>query len=59
MTFRLSDELLDLDKPVRVVAGGKTVFEGNVSRTLAAIEKSLQEREDPNSVATALLPVAW
>jgi transglutaminase-like putative cysteine protease len=59
MTLRLSDELLDLDKPVRVVAAGKTVFEGKVSRTFAAIEKSLQEREDPNSVATALLPVEW
>ncbi len=32
MTLRLSDGLLDLGKPVRVVASGKTVFEGSVPR---------------------------
>ena len=59
MTLRLSDELLDLDQPIRVVAGGKTVFEGKVSRSFAAIMQSLREREDPNTIATALLPVSW
>ena len=59
LTLRLSDELVNLDKPVQVVAGGKTVFEGSVKRTLAAIDQSLREREDPDTVATALLPVSW
>jgi predicted esterase len=59
LTLRLSDALLDLDRPVRVEAGGRTIFEGAVSRSFAAVEQSLQEREDPESVATALLPVAW
>ncbi len=59
LILRLSDELLDLDKPVRVVAGGKTVFDGKVPRSFAAITQSLHEREDPETIATALLPVSW
>jgi predicted esterase len=59
LTLRLSDSLLDLDRPVRVVAGGRTVFEYTVSRSLGAVIQSLREREDPKSVATALLPVSW
>jgi hypothetical protein len=59
LTLRLSGELLDLDQPVRVIAGGKTVFEGNVKRSFGAVYQSLGEREDPQSVGTALLPVSW
>lgn len=59
MTLRLSDALLDLDQPVQVVAGGKKVFEGKVPRSFTAIIQSLQEREDKQTVATALLPVDW
>lgn len=59
LTLRLSDELLDLDKPVQVMASGKTVFEGKVSRAFGVIEQSLREREDPDTIATALLPVIW
>jgi len=59
LTLRLSDALLDLDLPVRVMAGGRAVFEGSVERSFAAVEQSLREREDPDSAATALLPVSW
>jgi transglutaminase-like putative cysteine protease/pimeloyl-ACP methyl ester carboxylesterase len=59
LTLRLSDALLELDQPVRVVAGAKTIFEGKVARSFAAVEQSLREREDPDTVATALLPVSW
>ncbi|HEX4263516.1 MAG TPA: sugar-binding protein [Verrucomicrobiae bacterium] len=59
MTLRLSDELLDLDQPVRVVAGGKTIFEGNVKRSFGVIYQSLHEREDSQSACTAQLPVSW
>ena len=59
LTLRLSGSLLDLDRPVKVVAGGRTVFEGNVARSFAAVVKSLDEREDPETAATALLPVVW
>jgi hypothetical protein len=59
LTLRLSDELLDLDKPVRVIAGDKTVFDGGVKRSFAAVEQSVSEREDPQTVCTALLQVRW
>jgi predicted esterase len=59
LTLRLSDALLDLDQPVSVIASARTVFEGRVSRSFAAVEQSLREREDPKTVATALLPVSW
>jgi hypothetical protein len=59
LVLRLSDDLLNLDKHVRVVAAGKTIFEGKVERSLATMLGSLQERPDSSSVATALLPVTW
>ena len=59
LTLRLSDQLLDLDQPVRVMAGGKTVFEGKVPRSFVAIVQSLREHEDPDTIAIALLPVSW
>jgi hypothetical protein len=59
LTLRLSDALVDLDRPVRVTAAGRTIFDGPVPRSFAEIERSLREREDPESVATALLPVSW
>ena len=59
LTLRLSDALLDLDQPVRVVSNGRTIFEGRVPRSFAAVEQALREREDPETVATARLPVSW
>ncbi len=57
--LRLHDALLDLDAPVVVEANGKVVFEGRVSRTEAAIRRSLEERNDAASAATADLVVSW
>ncbi|MDJ0277546.1 hypothetical protein QLH51_12145 [Sphingomonas sp. 2R-10] len=54
-TLRLSDRLIDLDKPVRVTVNGRVAFAGKVPRTAAAIVASLAERADPVSVATALV----
>ncbi len=54
----LSDQLLDLDKPITVLRDGKEVFSGKVQRTKKAIEESLRERLDPVMAATALLEVA-
>jgi poly(3-hydroxybutyrate) depolymerase len=59
LDLRLSDELLNLDQPIQVVAGGKKVFAGVVPRTPAAIVNSLQERADPDAIATAALHVVW
>jgi hypothetical protein len=59
LTLRLSDELLDLDEPIQVIALGRKVFEGKSTRSLAAIVKSLKQRADPNSIAVATLSVSW
>lgn len=53
--LRLSDQLLNLDKPVKVIVNGRTAYTGKVARTGRAIEQSLRERVDPASAATALL----
>lgn len=55
LTLRLCDRLVDLDRPVRVTVNGRVVFAGTVSRTAGAIWRSLEERFDPSSAATALL----
>lgn len=55
LTLRLSDQLIDLDRPVRVTVNGRVAFAGRVPRTAAAIVRSLEERADPASAATALL----
>lgn len=55
LTLRLSDRLVDLDRPVRVTVNGRLAFAGKVPRTTAAIVRSLEERLDPASAATALL----
>lgn len=54
-TLRLSDRLVDLGQPVRVIVNGKAVFTGRVPRTARAIQQSLVERLDTESAATALL----
>jgi poly(3-hydroxybutyrate) depolymerase len=55
LTLRLSDELLDLDRDIRVLLAGRELFAGRVERRREAIRQSLLERGDPRSVATALL----
>jgi len=57
LVLRLSDALLDLDRPVTVVANGRTVFSGRVERTAVALTASLAERADPSSAASAVLEV--
>ena len=56
-TLRLNDRLVDLDQPLKVLLNGKSVFEGKVPRQADAILKSLQQRSDPHSAATALLEI--
>lgn len=53
----LSDALLDLDKPVTVMANGREVFQGVVPRTEGAIAHSLKLRPDPRMIATARVRV--
>jgi hypothetical protein len=53
ITVRLSDELINFDRRIRIVVNGAEKFSGKVKRTRAAIEESLQERPDPTSAAVA------
>ena len=53
--LHLSDRLVDLDRPVRVVVNGRTAYSGRVARTAQAMQQSLLERADPTAVATAVV----
>jgi len=61
VTLRLADELLDLDQSVRVLLreGDTTreVFAGLVSRERDTLRRSLAERADPRTAASANLEV--
>ncbi len=52
----LSDAMTDLDKPVVVKVGDKTVFEGVPKRTLRALLDSFIAREDPDLLFSAMAP---
>ncbi|MDP6794741.1 MAG: transglutaminase domain-containing protein [Verrucomicrobiota bacterium] len=53
LVVRLSDKLVDLDKPVAISVNGKELFAEKVNRSAREIVKSLDQRADPASVATA------
>lgn len=53
----LDDRMCDLDKPVSVCVAGKIVFEGLVPRSLAVINKTLEERGDLEAIFCAQLTV--
>lgn len=57
LTLRLSDTLLSLDEEITVEWNGKVVFTGKAERSAAAINQSISERQDPGTIATALLEV--
>lgn len=57
LTLRLSDRLLDLDRPLTVTVNGHKAFHGKPKRRAADILASLEERADGASAATAT--VVW
>jgi hypothetical protein len=57
LVIRLNDAMIDLDKPVTVVSGGKTLYEGKPARTAATLAKTLAERGDPAAVYPAEIEV--
>jgi hypothetical protein len=59
MTLRLSDKLVDLDRPISVLVNERSVYEGTVERSIRAISQSLAGRADPDAVATALVRLSW
>ncbi|MEM1422655.1 MAG: transglutaminase domain-containing protein [Planctomycetota bacterium] len=58
ITLRLSDRLVDLDRPVTVLVNDTVVFRGAALRTAASITSSIDERLDPPSIATAHIEIA-
>lgn len=53
----LSDDWIDLDRPIEVVSQGQTLFEGKVDRTARALAESLASRGDPHMMASATLSI--
>lgn len=54
----LSDSLLNLDKPVRVLWKGKPVYEGTPPRTIANLYQTAQDRGDRAYLYPVILKVA-
>ena len=57
LTVRLNDAMLDLDRPITVTSGGKTLFSGPVKRTIRVLAKTLAERGDPKGMFRAEVTV--
>ncbi len=53
LSLLLSDDLVDLDKPLVVTLNGAEVFRGFAQPSAAALLESIAERNDPAMVATA------
>jgi hypothetical protein len=43
----MNDDMLDLDKPVHILFGGRELFSGMVERNANNIRRNLLAREDP------------
>lgn len=56
-TLRLSDRLIDLDRPIEVIVNGQPAYTGKVARTAGAMHRSLLERADTSAAANAELKI--
>ena len=57
LTIYLNDNLVDLDKPVKVVKGGKVLFEGSLTRSPKSMRASLNARQDIGYIFPAQVTV--
>ena len=57
LTILLNDSMADLDQPIEVISGGKTVFKGKVERSIGVISRTLAQRGDPGLVFSAAITV--
>lgn len=57
VTVLLNDDMVDLDKAVVITLKNKTLFEGVVPRTIAALSRSLARRKDPKLFFSAAVDV--
>jgi hypothetical protein len=56
-TLLLSPEAFDFSKPVTVIANGKTVFDGRVTRSVATLMKWAARDNDRTMLFAAELPI--
>jgi hypothetical protein len=59
LKVRLSDDMLDLDRPVVVTAKGVERWNAKAVRTIALLAKTLEERGDPRLVWSAEVAVSF
>ena len=57
LTICLNDDMVDLNKPVVVNYKGKKVFKGKLSRTIANMARTLDERDDLRYMFPAMVEV--
>ena len=57
VTLYLNDQLVNLDKAVKVIYNKRTLFNGKLSRTAENLRKSLEERGDPAYCFPAIFKV--
>ncbi|MGL5682161.1 MAG: hypothetical protein ACRDDZ_03790 [Marinifilaceae bacterium] len=57
VTLYLNDQLVNLNKPIKIISNGKTVFKGKIARTAEAITNSFGQRKDPGMIFTAQVGV--
>ena len=57
LTLYLSDELMNLKKPVTVVLRGKKVFKGKIKPSEAVYRQTLHQRQDPRFAAPCKIKV--
>lgn len=53
----VSDDVVDMDQPVKVVMDGRTLFEGSVPRTIGNLAARLDERADPSYLFSGRIDV--
>ena len=53
VSIRLSDAMLDLDRPFSITSGSVSLFSGVAIRTIGCIAKTLSERGDPKGIFSA------
>ena len=58
LKIRLNDEMVDMEKPVKVIVGGKEVFNAKVSRNIGTLARTLSEDGDPKAVYAGEIEVA-
>ena len=53
LTVLLNDHMLELDEPITIRSGTKTLYEGDVQRTIGVLARTLLERGDPGLMFSA------